>query len=222
MLKVFIKQIYKLLTSTFLFTLRDITLYLIICTATYLMLKMVIGYSSFDLQYEFLSEKQEYIHNKVWIVAFYTHVFFSIFTLLAGFTQFSNYLLYHHKKLHKTMGKVYVIAVLFINFPSGFILAIYASGLLPSKAAFLILDILWFGFTLKAYKGALHKNFKIHKQFMIRSYALTFSAITLRTWRIILSSVIIIPPINLYMIDAWMGFMPNLFFAEWLIRRKQY
>jgi hypothetical protein len=47
------------------------------------------------------------------------------------------------------------------------------------------------------------------------------SAVTLRTWKIIFLSMVYIDPLHLYMIDAWMGFVPNLLFAEWLIRRKR-
>lgn len=72
-------------------TLIDIIYYLILCTSTFLMLKMIIGYSSFDTKYEFLSQKQDYLHIKPWLYAFYIHVFFSLFTLIAGFTQFSEH-----------------------------------------------------------------------------------------------------------------------------------
>ena len=104
-----------------------------------------------------------------------------------------------------------------INFPAGMIMAFYANGHLPSKIAFIILDCLWFWFTYKAVAAIKVKNIKAHKRFMIRSYALTCSAITLRMWKIILSHTFNIEPEVLYMIDAWMGFVPNLLFAEWLI-----
>lgn len=190
--------------------------------ASFLMLRMILGYASFDSKYEFLSQKQSYLHIKTWLYSFYIHVFFSLFTLIAGFTQFSSFILAHYKKLHKLLGKVYVIAVLFINVPSAFVMAIYASGLMPSKIAFIILDSLWFLFTYKAYQTAINKDFKSHKEYMIRSYALTFSAITLRTWRIVLSALFVITPLHLYMIDAWMGFVPNLLMAEFIIRRRLY
>ena len=210
------------LNKLFIQTAKDILFYLVMCVATFLMLRMIIGYASFDTHYEFLSQKQEYIHIKEWLYAFYIHVFTSLFTLIAGFTQFSSYILVYHKKLHKAMGRLYVYAVLLINFPTGFIMAIYASGLWPSKLAFIILDSLWFLFTCKAFITAKQGDFMAHKQYMIRSYALTFSAITLRTWRIIISALIVINPLQLYMIDAWMGFVPNLLLAEWIIRRKLY
>jgi hypothetical protein len=37
---------------------------------------------------------------------------------------------------------------------------------------------------------------------------------------LVLSNLLVIDPATLYMIDAWLGFVPNLLFAEWLIRRK--
>jgi uncharacterized membrane protein YozB (DUF420 family) len=119
------------------------------------------------------------------------------------------------------MGRVYVFNVLFINFPAGMLMAFYANGHWPTKIAFIILDSLWFWFTLKAYLEIRKGNIKTHKQFMIRSYALTFSAITLRTWKIVLSGLFVIAPVTLYMMDAWLGFVPNLLFAEWLIRNRK-
>jgi len=116
------------------------------------------------------------------------------------------------------MGKVYVYDILIVNFPAAMVMAIYANGLLPGKIAFIVLDILWFWFTYKAVAEIKKGNVKKHKQYMIRSYALTLSAIMLRLWKIIISSIVTIDPVHLYMIDAWMGFVPNLLFAEWLIR----
>lgn len=200
--------------------LKTAFIYLILCVATILMAKTIIQYAGFDTNVGFLKVKQEYLNITIWKVAFYIHVFSSIFTLAAGFTQFSSYLQKHYKKVHRFIGRVYVYNILFINFPMALIMAYYANGFLPSKIAFTILDILWFSFTLKAVIEARRKNIKEHKHYMIRSYALTFSAITLRSWKLILSSTYNIEPTTLYMIDAWLGFVPNLLVAEYIIRRK--
>lgn len=194
-------------------------IYIALCVATFLMLRTILGYTAFDTNYAFLAKKQDYLDNTTWLIAFYTHVFTSLFTLLAGFTQFSSVIRSEYKQVHRAVGKMYVIAVVFINVPAGFIMAIYANGLLPSKVAFLILDILWFYFTWKGWRTAVNKDFKAHRNWMIRSYALTFSAITLRTWKQVLDPFVE-SELTLYMIDAWMGFVPNLLFAEWLIRRR--
>jgi uncharacterized membrane protein len=200
--------------------LKDVLLYFLLSAGTLLMLRTILLYTSFKTDVAFLAQKQDYLSNKVWLAAFYTHVFTSIFTLVAGFTQFSKDILKRNSKTHKLVGKLYVLVVLCINVPAGFIMAIYANGLWPSKLAFMLLDILWAWFTYKAWIEAKHKNFKLHKQFMIRSYALTLAALTLRTWKLLLSNMIVIDPLTLYMIDAWLGFVPNLLLAEILIRRK--
>ncbi len=185
--------------------------------ATFLMLRMVIDYSSLRTDIHFLKFKQEYIDIPWWKAAFYVHVFSSIFALAAGLTQFSDHLLTSYRSIHRLIGKIYVYDILFINFPAGLIMAVYANGLLPTKIAFVILDCLWSYFTYKAVIAVKRGDIATHKRFMIRSYALTFSAITLRSWKIILTYAFHPDPLTLYMIDAWMGFVPNLLLAEWLI-----
>ena len=184
------------------------------------MLLAVAQYFSFNDHVGFLQFKQEYLHIGIWKAAFYVHVFSAIIALFAGFTQFSPNVLKKHKKLHRTIGKIYAVDILLVNFPAGMIIAVYANGLLPTKMAFVILDILWVAFTYIAVMAARQKKFKIHREFMIRSYALTFSAVTLRLWKIILSHNFHFDPLTVYMMDAWLGFVPNLLFAEWLIRNK--
>lgn len=188
------------------------------------MLQMAFDYSSFKTDIHFLAYKQAYIDIPLWKAAFYIHVFSSVLALAAGLTQFSDNILKKHRYLHRIIGWIYVVDILVINFPAAMVMAYYANGLLPSKVAFIILDCLWFWFTLKAVIAARKRDINEHKRFMIRSYALTFSAITLRSWKIILAGIFHPDPITLYMIDAWMGFVPNLLFAEWLIwkaKRKE-
>jgi uncharacterized membrane protein len=185
------------------------------------MLRMAIDYSSLRTDIHFLRYKQEYIDIPWWKAAFYVHVFSSIFALAAGLTQFSDHLLKSYRNVHRIIGKIYVADILFINFPAGLIMAVYANGLLPTKIAFVILDCLWFYFTYSAVAAVKRGDIAAHKRFMIRSYALTFSAITLRSWKIILMYAFHPDPLTLYMIDAWMGFVPNLLLAEWLIYKNK-
>lgn len=118
-------------------------------------------------------------------------------------------------------GRFYAYNIMLINFPAGMIMAVYANGHLPSKLAFIILDCLWFWFTCKAVLLARQKKFTAHREYMIRSYALTLSAIALRSWKIVLVNLTALDTQTIYMIDAWLGFVPNLLLAEWLIRKKR-
>jgi uncharacterized membrane protein len=204
------------------FVLRIFILYALLSVACFLMLRTIIGYASFRDDVQFLAVKQAYIHNTVWKAAFYIHVFTAVIALLAGFTQFSPEILRDSPQIHRLIGKIYVGSILFVNFPAGLIMGIYANGGIPGKTAFLLLDTLWFYFTLKAYLCVRNRQFVEHKNYMIRSYALTFSAITLRTWNLILSNSFEIDSASLYVINAWLGFLPNLVIAEIIIRCSTY
>jgi uncharacterized membrane protein len=209
------------LKALFINIIKDFFVYLFLCLGTFLMARLISQYSTFDSHVAFLKVKQEYIHIDIWRIAFYTHVFSSLLTLFAGFTQFSDFIQTKYRNVHRLIGKIYAWNIFVVNFPAGMILAIYANGFLPSKIAFVLLDCLWFGFTLKAVLEIKRKNIAAHREYMIRSYALTCSAVTLRTWKLILSNALVIDPMSLYMIDAWLGWVPNLLFVEWLIRRKR-
>ncbi|MBP7252023.1 MAG: DUF2306 domain-containing protein [Alphaproteobacteria bacterium] len=200
--------------------LRIFVAYFIISIACFLMLRLIVGYLEFRGDEQFLAYKQDYIGNPVWKTAFYVHVFTAVLALSAGFTQFSQELLREHTALHRFMGKLYVFNILFINVPVGMVLAIYANGQLVGKTAFVLLDCLWFWFTYRAYQCVRQKKFAEHKRFMIRSFALTFSAITLRSWKEIISHSFTIDIAQLYMIDAWLGFVPNLIVSELVIRKR--
>jgi hypothetical protein len=145
-------------------------------------------------------------------------LFTAILALLAGFTQFSPVFLQDHRRLHRLIGRLCAYDILFVNFPVGMVLALCENGLLPGRIAFVLLDSLWFTFTLFGVLAARRGQFSRHRAMMTRSYALTFSAITLRTWKYVLVRATHIDPTHLYMIDAWMGFAPNLAVAEWWIR----
>jgi hypothetical protein len=198
--------------------------YILIVLLTFFMMLMVgttLQYIPIQLDAAFLLVKQQYIHIIPWRIAFFVHVFTSMFALLAGFTQFSTYILRNYKKLHRIIGKIYVIDILFVTGPASFIMALLANGGLPSRIAFTSLSVLWMFTTLKAWRTAMARQFVAHKEWMMRSYALTLSAITLRGWKWLIIALFHLRPLDTYMIVAWLGFVPNLFFAEWLIRTKK-
>jgi uncharacterized membrane protein len=184
-----------------------------------LMLQMIISYYPLNDQAGFLKFKQEYIGNEFWKTCFYIHVFTSLLALLAGFTQFSNHILTRHRNVHRLMGRVYAFNILFINFPAALVMGVFANGGIAGKTAFLTLDILWFCFTLIAVIAIRNGDIRRHREFMIRSFALTLSAISLRTWKMVLTNTTDLDYGTIYIIDAWLGFLPNLLLAEWIIRR---
>lgn len=187
----------------------------------YLMFKITIKYIPFNTNIAFLNIKQTEVQSIPYYLAFfYIHVYSSLFCLIAGFTQFNKRLLKNKPKIHRNIGKLYILIVLLFSAPSGFIIGLYANGGLFSKISFIILAILWFLFTLKAFLSVKKGKITQHKKFMYRSFALAFSAITLRLWKVILVYLFQPNPMDVYQIISWLGWIPNLLFVEYFILKK--
>jgi hypothetical protein len=200
-----------------------IKLFLLILLAffSYLMLKIILRYVTFDTNASFLQIKQDYIQNTLWLTAFYVHVFSSLFALLAGFTQFSKPIRISFPRVHRSLGKAYIVNILLITGPAGLLMAFYANGGTSSRLGFFILSVLWWYCTYQAWRSAVTRNFSKHRAFMLRSYALTLSAITLRIWKLSFAHYLGLPPMDIYRMVAWLGFVPNIVLVEyWLYRER--
>lgn len=186
-----------------------------------LMLNITLKYIPYKTDVAFLQIKQSEVSQiPNYLFFFYLHVYTSLFALFAGFTQFSNSILKKNKNIHRQIGKMYVIVVLFFAAPSGFFIGLYANGGSTSIIAFTTLALLWFVFTFKAFIAIKKGDVISHKKLMYRSYALAFSAVTLRLWKVILVFLFQPSPMDVYQIIAWLGWIPNLLFVEYLIFKK--
>jgi hypothetical protein len=206
---------------TYKFQYGRFLLYTLLYVCILIMIVTLFQYITFDQNVGFLKFKQQVVGNQVWRSAFYIHVFTCFICLFAGLTQFSKWLLTNRPKFHRLVGKLYAFNIIFINFPIGLLLALYANGNLPGKIAFTILDILWFYFTVNAIKFILRGDVRRHEDNMIRSFALTLSALTLRGWKIVFLNFTTLDTSTIYIIDAWLGFSLNLVIAEMIIQRKK-
>ena len=185
-----------------------------------LMLNLSLPYFTFRYDVDFLLTKQGIIHIKTWRYAFYAHVFLSILSLIAGLTQFSSYILKQYKYVHRAMGYVYIVDVLFIAGPAGLIMSFFANGNYASKVSFVFLSILWIVFTAIALLKVKQKKFDKHRNWMMRSYALTLSAISLRLYAWLFPKFIHLNAFDEYALIAWLSWTLNLLIAEYLIFRK--
>ena len=199
-----------------------ISLLLLLLIFSGFMIRLTLSYFSFETNVAFLQIKQwvfkEYggLVSNIWIVAFYIHVFTSLLALIAGFTQFNRKLL--NSNVHRVIGGVYIVVILLLTGPSGLIMGLLANGGIFSIIAFTLLSVLWWFNTFMAYRTVKQKQYDRHAKYMFRSYALTLSAITLRLWKFtIVNYIYEIPPMDLYRLVAWLGWVPNLVIAELMI-----
>ena len=196
---------------------------LIFAYSCLLMAEITLRYRGFSLDANFLMIKQTEIEELWWYrYVFYVHVCTAIFALPAGFTQFNTYLLNKYPRVHRSIGYLYVFAILVFAAPSGLLIGSAANGGLTSIIAFELLGLGWFYFTWRAVRLASQRKFDKHRDFMIRSFALTCSALTLRFWKLALVYLFQPNPMDLYQIIAWLGWIPNLLLAEFIIYQKNH
>jgi uncharacterized membrane protein len=137
--------------------------------------------------------------------------------LLIGPWQFLPKLRATRPLLHRWMGRVYVAACL-VGGLTGFVLALGASTGPVSTAGFGLLAIAWTYSTAMAWRLAMRRDFAAHRRWMIRSFALTFAAVTLRLY------LPIAPALPVSMEDAYRAisflcWAPNLLLAEIYLRK---
>ncbi len=182
------------------------------------MLTKILPYFTFEHAKDFLGTKtDEVIDKPLFITAFYLHIATSIFALVSGVFQFSIYLLRVYPKVHQTLGKVYIGAILAFAAPSGLIIALDANGGLTSKVAFFLQSLVWWVLTYWAWQAIEKRLFLLHTQWMLRSFALTLAAMSLRTESYILYYFFHTKPIETYQTVTWLSWVGNLLVIEVLI-----
>ncbi|MBN8585157.1 MAG: DUF2306 domain-containing protein [Ignavibacteria bacterium] len=186
---------------------------------SYLLLKITLQYIPYNTDVAFLRIKQDVIDIPFYKLAFFTHVYTAMLVLPAGFTQFSVYIRRSYPQVHKYTGWLYAAVLILLAGPSGLYMGIYANGGLISQVSFVLLAILWIVFTIIAVVKAIQGDYKAHREFLIRSFALTLSAITLRAWKYLLVFLFEPRPMDVYQVVAWLGWIPNLIIAELIIRK---
>jgi len=188
----------------------------------WLMIDLSLPYRAMRPNVDFLLTKQNVYHDKIWRISFYSHVFTSILVLVVGLTQFSKKILGQYTQVHRMVGWVYFVTVLLISGPAAFVMALKANGGLAARTSFTLLSVIWYGCTLMALIRVKQKDFDGHAEWMIRSYALTLSAISLRVYAYLFDYLHInFPPRDVYITVAWLSWVPNLLVAEIINRTRK-
>ena len=187
---------------------------------SYLLLLITLQYIPYHTDVAFLRIKQEEIALNHYKIAFFTHVYTSIFLMIFGAIQFSNYIQKKHIKLHQISGRLYVAILLLLSGPSGFIMSYYANGGLFAQISFLLLAAFWMLFTVLSLYFILKKQVIQHQKFAVRSFALTLAAISLRLFKYLLVFFFEPLPMDAYRIAAWSSWTFNLLIAELIIYYK--
>jgi len=175
---------------------------------------MTFEYFSFRSDINFLLQKQSIVHYIPWRVAFYIHISGSMIALATGPFQFIDYFRNKYRALHQNIGKVYVFSILCMGAPTGLYMSFFANGGFWATLGFLMLSWLWMGCTYMAFQSIRERIIVAHQLWMIRSFALTFSAVTLRLWVPIFSLYTSLDHNLIIVLFSWFNWIPNLLVGE--------
>lgn len=147
------------------------------------------------------------------------HIVGGVAALLVGPLQLLASVRAKHPRLHRLSGRIYVAGCV-IGAPSGFILALGTTSGPVAASGFAIPALLWPLFTWAGVRAIAQRRVDEHREWMLRSYAITANAITLRLL-LPMSMLLGIGFFTAYPVIAWLGWILNLAGAEYYIRRTR-
>ncbi|MFV2194855.1 DUF2306 domain-containing protein [Nocardiopsis sp. LOL_012] len=131
---------------------------------------------------------------------------------------------------HRVIGRIALFAGILPGAVSGFGVALLSGYGPVAQTGFAVLAVLWFTGAVAGYRAIRRGRRADHREWMVRVFALTFAAVTLRLWIPVLM-VLLSPALGpvygeeslfrgVYQTVAWLCWVPNLVIAEWYLRRS--
>jgi len=136
--------------------------------------------------------------------------------LLLGPVQFLPAVRRRWPRVHRWTGRTYVAGCL-AGGASALVLAAGISSGVIAGAGFGTLGVVWMHATSQGWRTARARQWSEHRRWMIRSFAMTFSAVTLRIY-MPLAGVLGFDLMRAYPAIAWLCWVPNAILAELYLR----
>lgn len=170
----------------------------------------------------FIFQKGGIGESLAWRVSLYVHIAGGLLCLFAALPQLSGKLVARFPSIHRRAGKIYATSVLFLVCPTGFHLALFAKGGFFGKLGFLTLAFAAFYTTLAGWRAVLppQRNLAAHRVWMIRSFALTASAVTFHIYHTLGHLAGLEADTN-YVASLWLSLLGNAAATEIILHRKQ-
>ena len=147
------------------------------------------------------------------------HAGFAVVALLIGPAQFAPVVRKRWPKLHRWMGRAYIVSAL-ISGVAGLVLAAGTAAGPVALAGFTGLGVLSLVCAVQAWRLAMARRFDEHRRWVVRSYALMLAGVTLRLW-LPLSMVLQLDLMTSYRVISFLCWVPNLLVAELYLARRR-
>lgn len=146
------------------------------------------------------------------------HAGAALIALAVGPFQFFTRLRLKFPAIHRRLGYVYFLGV-GVGGLAGLVSATGAEGGFSARTGFFLLGVCWLASAWVAFSAIRQGDVEKHRGWMVRNFALTFAAVTLRLW---------LPALQLvtgsfqeaYRTVAWLCWVPNAIVAEMLLNKQ--
>jgi uncharacterized membrane protein len=160
-----------------------------------------------------------YASRPEWVrSAFTAHVVFGGVALLLSPLQLSARIRARVPRLHRVTGRI-VLTSIVVAGTAGFLLSWFNLAGAVGTAGFGALAVLWVSCALLGLRAILRGDVVAHRRWMLRTFAFTYAAVTLRLWLFVL-----IPLLgdfrSAYALVPFLCWVPNLVAVELIIRRR--
>ncbi len=157
-------------------------------------------------------------------VSIAVHAIPSSLALLIGPFQFVTWIRVRHPKAHRISGQVYMVSIVLGSIAALFAATYSVSGF-SVQVAFYILTAAWLYTLYQAYTTIRRGEVQLHRVWMIRNYALTFAAVSLRIYLMtgLALQESFFPSLSfddVYHASAWASLVVNVLIAEYFIVQR--
>jgi uncharacterized membrane protein len=160
--------------------------------------------------------------------AFYLHIGFGGLALLLSPFQFATRLRTRAPHVHRAVGRVAVGSIAIAG-SAGLVLAPLSLAGPVGTVGFGLLAVLWLTFAATAFRAIRRRDVAGHRRWMVRTFALTYAAVTLRLWLLALTGFqTSLAGVDAqaafehaYLVVPFLAWVPNLLVAEWYLATRR-
>jgi uncharacterized membrane protein len=158
--------------------------------------------------------------------ALYLHIAGGALALLLSPLQFATRLRLRAPRVHRVVGRV-VVGAIAVGGVAGLVLAPHNLAGPVGTAGFGLLAVLWLAAAATAVRAIRRGDVATHRRWMVRTFALTYAAVTLRLWLLVLiAGQTALAGVDAgvafdraYLLVPFLSWVPNLLVAEWYLAR---
>ncbi|MEM5564051.1 DUF2306 domain-containing protein [Psychroserpens sp. AS72] len=158
-----------------------------------------------------------YFTRVFWV---FPHIVLGIVATIIGPFQFIPKIRNKYLKIHRQLGRIYIISTVLSGI-SGMYMAATSGVNLPYTVGLFVLGAVWSTSSILALISIKNKKVNLHKDWMIRSYVITFAFVTFRFVEDILHALEVGTDEEILVLMSWACWAIPLFIAEVFIQGRK-